>query len=214
MRNPNQALRLRRHPIRRALLRRAATRYAGHGWDVVPGACLAGQRFECDEPGCHAVTCHPGLAGWETAAGHDVPTVRSWWSGRPRAVLLATGRAFDAVEVPGELGRFAAAQVQGPVAVAPSGRWLFLVRAGHPLRPELQGRLDVVLHATGSWVAAPPTAFPGGRMRWEVSPDDFDWRLPDPYSVQAVLLTGLRTVVVSAMAPDQRAALSVLRPAA
>jgi hypothetical protein len=207
------------HPLRRARLRRAAIRFARHGWDVVPGACLAGERFACDEPGCHAVTCHPDRADWAGVAGHDVPAVRAWWRDRPRAVLLATGRAFDAIEVPAELGRFAVGQVQGPVAVAPAGRWLFLVRPGQPLRSELQGRLNIVLHGPGSWVAAPPTPLPGGRMRWEVSPEEYDWRLPEPYSVQAVLLTGLRTVVVSGMQPEQmapghRGPLSALRTAA
>jgi hypothetical protein len=196
-------------------LRRAAIRYAGQGWDVIPGACLAGPRFNCEEAGCYAVACHPGRADWQAVAGHDVPAVRSWWHELPRAVLLATGRAFDAVEVPAELGRFAAGQVQGPVAVAPSGQWLFLVRPGQSLRPELQGRADVVLHGPDSWIAVPPTAFPGGRMRWEVSPARYDWRLPDPYPVQAVLVTALRTVVVSAMALEQRRSIATaLRPAA
>jgi Bifunctional DNA primase/polymerase, N-terminal len=212
MRTPAQ--RIWHQPLRRTLLRRAATRYARHGWDVVPGACLAGDRFACAEAGCYAVACHPDRADWAGVAGHDVAAVRSWWRDRPRAVLLATGRAFDAVEVPAELGRFAAGQVQGPVAAAPSGQWLFLVRPGQPLRPELQGRVDVVLHGRGSWIAAPPTSFPDGRMRWEVSPEEYDWRLPDPYSVQAVLLTGLRTVVVSAMAPERRRSFAALRPAA
>jgi hypothetical protein len=202
------------HPLRRTLLRRAATRYAKHGWDVVPGACFTDGRFVCAEAGCHAVTCHPDRADWAAVAGLEVAAVRSWWHDRPRSVLLATGRAFDAVEVPAELGRFAVGQVQGPVAVAPSGQWLFLVRPGQPLRPELQGRVDVVLHGHGSWIAAPPTSFPDGRMRWEVSPEEYDWRLPDPYSVQAVLLSGLRTVVVSAMTLDRRRSFAALRPAA
>src|SRR2546421_237431 len=114
-------------PLRRAVLRRAATRYAEHGWDVVPGACLAGDRFVCDEAGCHAVTCHPASASWEAAAGHDTATVRAAWRRRPYGVLLASGRGVDALEVTAGLGRFALGQAQGPVAVAPSGRWVFLV---------------------------------------------------------------------------------------
>jgi hypothetical protein len=207
-------------PVRRLLLRRAATRYASNGWDVVPGACLSGSssagspRFVCEEPGCHAIACHPAVTDWAAAAGHDVPAVRKWWRQQPRAVLLATGRAFDAVEVPAELGRFAVSQVQGPVAVAPTGHWLFLVRPGQPLRPELLGRVDVVRHGRGSWIAAPPTVLAAGRMRWEVPPERYGWRLPDPYSVQKVLLTGLRTVVLAMRQPDHRRARSALRPAA
>jgi hypothetical protein len=98
------------------------------------------------------------------------------------------------------------------VAVAPSGGWLFLVRPGDALRPELRGRLDVVRHGLGSWVALPPTEFPGGRMRWEVPPEEYDWRLPDPYSVQALLLTGLRTVPLPMQ--GARTSMAALRPAA
>jgi hypothetical protein len=84
--------------------------------------------------------------------------------------------------------------VQGPIATAPSGRLLFLVRPGEGLRPELTNRLDVVRHGLGSWVPIPPTDHPGGRMRWETPPDEYDWRLPDPYAVQSLLLATLRSM--------------------
>src|SRR2546423_484172 len=158
MRTPAQ--RLWHQPLRRARLRRAATRYARHGWDVIPGACLTGPRFACEEAGCHAVACHPGRADWQAVAGHDVPAVRSWWRDLPRAVLLATGRAFDAIEVPAELGRFAAGQGQGPGAGAPSGQWLFLVRPGQSPRPQVQGRGDAGVHGPGPWVPPSPPAVP------------------------------------------------------
>jgi Bifunctional DNA primase/polymerase, N-terminal len=183
------------HIVRRAVLRRAASRYAMHGWDVVPGAYLAGTRFRCEQPGCHTVACHPAVADWEAAAGHDVAAVRASWQRLPHGVLLATGGALDALEVPAGLGRFALGGAQGPVVVAPSGRWLFLVRAGESLRAELQWRSDVVLHSRGSWIAVPPTPLPGGRMRWEVDPDEVGWRLPESYALQVRLLTGVRTLV-------------------
>jgi len=181
-------------PLRRAVLRRAATRYAEHGWDVVPGACLAGDRFVCDEAGCHAVTCHPASASWEAAAGHDTATVRAAWRRRPYGVLLASGRGVDALEVTAGLGRFALGQAQGPVAVAPSGRWVFLVRPSRRRHRELLDRSDVVLHSANSWVVLPPTPLPGGRMRWEVDPDEVGWRLPDPDDLQALLLTAARAL--------------------
>jgi hypothetical protein len=65
---------------------------------------------------------------------------------------------------------------------------MFLVAPGDSLRPELAAHLDVVLHGPGSWVPAPPTRTPLGRVRWEVHPAVTGWRLPDPYAVQAALL--------------------------
>jgi Bifunctional DNA primase/polymerase, N-terminal len=178
--------------LRRRALRRAALRYADHGWDVVPGACLVGTRFDCGQPGCQTVACHPAVAHWEAVAGHDPYLVRDWWRSLHHAVLLATGRAVDVLEVPAALGRPVAAGVRGPVSVAPSGRMLFLVRPGEGLRPELRRRMDVLLHGLGSWVPLPPTDHPGGRMRWETPPEEYDWLLPDPYPVQSLLLSAVR----------------------
>jgi hypothetical protein len=160
----------------------------------MPGACLIGTRFDCDQPGCHTVSCHPALPHWEAVAGRDPHLIRGWWRELHHAVLLATGRAVDVLEVPAALGRPALPEVRGPVAAAPSGRLLFLVRPGEGLRPELNGRLDVVLHGLGSWVPMPPTDYPGGRMRWETAPDEYEWQLPDPYAVQAVLLAGVHAL--------------------
>src|SRR5690606_37912292 len=41
----------------RSVLRRAALRYADHGWRVVPGAFLADNRYVCG-PLCPTVACH------------------------------------------------------------------------------------------------------------------------------------------------------------
>jgi hypothetical protein len=175
-------------------MRRAALRYADHGWDIVPGACLVGTRFDCDQPGCHTVACHPAVPHWEVVAGRDPHLIRDWWRTLHHAVLLATGRSVDVLEVPMALGRPVAAAVRGPVCVAPSGRMLFLVRPGQGLRPELRQRIDVVLHGIGSWVPLPPTDHPGGRMRWETRPEESDWRLPDSYAVQSLLLAAVQTL--------------------
>jgi hypothetical protein len=104
-------------------------------------------------------------------------------------VLLTTGYAFDVIEVPARIGAPAvqAARV-GPVAVAPTGRWMFLVAPGDGLRPELAGQLDVVLHGTGSWIPAPPTRTPAGPVRWRVSPATTGWRIPGSYDVQRLLV--------------------------
>ncbi|MEV6306811.1 bifunctional DNA primase/polymerase [Actinoplanes sp. NPDC051861] len=166
----------------RARLRRAALRYAAHGWMVTPGAYLSGRRFHCGRPGCPITGCHPALETWAESATGDPARILGWWRHRPHAVLLTTGESFDVLEVPSALARRAPGI--GPAAVTADGRWMFLVRPGLPLRPELDRRLDVVLHGTGSWVPAPPSRMPEGPVRWAVTPDETGWRLPDAGTVQ------------------------------
>jgi len=191
--------------IDRLRLRRAALRYAAHGWPVTPGARLAGPRFSCGRPGCPTVGSHPALEAWEEAATSEAERITRWWRRQPFTVLLATGRAFDVVEVPAHLGLRVLGlarlhsggigpqrrQVRGPVAVTPTGRWMFFVRRGDPLRPELDGHLDVVHHGRGSWVPAPPSRLVEGPVRWAVSPPETRWELPDPYALQALLVDAL-----------------------
>ncbi|MEN3613397.1 bifunctional DNA primase/polymerase [Plantactinospora sp. ZYX-F-223] len=190
----------------RVRLRRIALRYAGHGWQVTPGACLARHRFVCGRAGCPTTGCHPALEQWEQSATADPARVATWWRLRPHSILLATGRAFDVLEVPAYLGRFALEQarprlfgsisglVRGPVAATPGGRWMFLVRPGEPLRPELEHSLYVVRHGPGSWIPAPPTRLPEGTVRWVVSPEETRWRLADPYGVQELIVDALEAV--------------------
>jgi hypothetical protein len=177
--------------LRQARLRRAAVRYAGHGWDVVPGAVRGGDRFRCLAQ-CPTIGCHPDWTAWERTATRDPERVAALWASRPRAVLLATGWAFDVLEVPAFLGAGAGrATVRGPVAVTAAGRWMFLVPPGAALRREFAGRADVVLHGPGSWIPAPPTTTLEGPVRWLVDPEEVSWRLPDARAVQAGLARAL-----------------------
>jgi len=186
--------------FRQARLRRAAVRYAGHGWDVVPGAVRCGDRFRCMTR-CPTMACHPDWAGWEQTATRDPQWVAALWAFRPRAILLATGRAFDVLEVPAFLGAGADRRTaRGPVAVTGAGRWMFLVRPGAVLRAEFADRPDVVLHGAGSWIPAPPTLTLEGRVRWLVDPEEVSWRLPDARQVQAGLA---RALPVPALRPLQ-----------
>jgi hypothetical protein len=179
-------IQLRTRPLHRLRLRRAAHRYAAQGWDVVPGACLVGNRFHCGDPGCPTASCHPAVPDWEEAASHNPYRIAVWWQRWHHTVLLATGRTFDVLELSAAPGRTLVNEVHGPIAVAPPGRWMFLVRPSECLRPELAGHPSVVLHRGGSWIPAPPTRLPSGRVRWEVAPNQCDWQLPDPYAVQQV----------------------------
>lgn len=207
-------------PLDRVRLRRVAIRYAAHGWPVTPGACLTRHRFVCGRAGCPTTGCHPACADWEQSASTDPVRVASWWRDRPHTVLLPTGLAFDVVEVPAYLGRHVlhaararsgparsgAPRGTGPVAVTPNGRWMFLVRPGDPLRPELEHCLYILRHGVGSWMPAPPTRLPEGVVRWVVSPEETRWRLPDSYVVQQLLADALRTLhrAPSAGAPTTR----------
>jgi hypothetical protein len=176
--------------LRRWQLRRAALGYADRGWPVVAGACFTGTRFSCG-PGCQTFACHPALAPWEEHATVDLDALAQIWSRRPYAVLLATGYAFDVLEVPAYMGVDAARSARAPVAVTPLGRWMFLVGVGARLAPALGGHHDVVLHGPGSWIPAPPVRSTHGRVRWVVTPQETDWQVPEPDSVQAALITAL-----------------------
>ncbi|MEV4704999.1 bifunctional DNA primase/polymerase [Actinoplanes sp. NPDC049316] len=189
----------------RLRLRRAALRYARQGWAVTPGAYLSGDRFACGRPGCPIMGCHPAIECWEDDASADPARIAGWWRDRPYTVLLATGGAFDVLEVPAAVGLRVLGAVRlhtgvigperedarGPVAVAPSGRWMFLVRPGDELRPELASCLDVLRHGRGSWIPAAPSRTPDGQVRWAVTPEENGWRLPASATVQAMLLDAL-----------------------
>jgi hypothetical protein len=193
-------------PLDRVRLRRIAMRYAAHGWEVTPGACLAQQRFVCGRAGCPTRGCHPALENWEQAATSDPARIATWWQHRPHGLLLATGRAFDVIEVPAYLGRHvldatrrhgyttSGGRGRTPVAVTPTGRCMFLVRPGDPLRPELDQCLYVVRHGLGSWIPAPPTRLPEGYVRWTVTPEEARWSLPDSYEMQDALVRALRAL--------------------
>lgn len=191
--------------LTRLRLRHAALRFAAHGWQVTPGAWLRTSgtgrsggtvrtgRFDCGRLGCPTTACHPALADWEQAASCDPVRIAEWWRYAPHGVLLPTGLAFDVLEVPAPLGARAVgspawrATGRGPVATTPTGRWMFFVGPGHPLVPELAGRLDVIRHARGSWVPAPPTRLVEGPVQWAVPPPAVAWRLPDGDQVQCAV---------------------------
>jgi hypothetical protein len=193
-----------RAEFERIRLRSGALSYAGHGWAVRPGAYLTRGRFCCGT-GCRTVACHPARPGRTDLVSADPEQVGRWWTQRPFSVLLPTGLAFDALEVSaGPDAALTSAAVGGPIAVTSTGRWMILMQPGSTLRPELAGRTDVVLHGLGSWVPAPPTREPGGRVRWVVSPGQVQWRLPDPCEAQAALVEILPAVGLPPPVPQRR----------
>ncbi len=113
-------------------------------------------------------------------------------------MLLTTGSTFDVIEVVARLGHTAHSLLgyrgaRCPTAVTPAGRWMFYVTAGEVLRPELAARPDVIRHAAGSAVPAPPSRAgrPAERVRWAVSPDRTGWQPGDPAAVQQALTTAV-----------------------
>jgi len=186
--------------VDRIRLRRAAQRYAAHGWAVTPGAYLTQDRFTCGRAGCPIMGCHPAIESWEDDSSTDAGRVARWWRRRPYTVLLATGGKFDVLEVPAAVGLRVLGTVRlhagvlGPVAVTPTGRWMFLVRPGAELRPELVACLDVLHHGRGSWIPAAPSRTPEGPVRWAVAPEQTGWHLPESATVQTMLLDALEAL--------------------
>jgi hypothetical protein len=182
--------------FQRLRLQRAARRYAGHDWPVVPGAWLSGGRFGCDQLGCPTVTCHPALPDWEREPLLDPGRIADWWQRAEYGVLLATGHTFDVLEVAGPVGRRLAEEVRGPVAVAPPQRWMFLIQAGADLIAE---HSSVVVHRGGSWIPAPPTPLPTGTVRWVTRPGEYGWEPADPVRVQRTAARLLRASMRGSM---------------
>jgi bifunctional DNA primase/polymerase-like protein len=149
-------------------------------------------RYVCG-PLCPTVAVHPAVDQWELAASSEWSDVDGWWRNSPYSVLLATGATFDVIEVSARVGAAAVQRVRTvPVAVDPVGRWMFLVASGATLDPDLRASHDTVLHGPGSWIPAPPTRTPGGRIRWELHPAAVGWHIPDARVLQQVLAAPMR----------------------
>ncbi|MCI0385378.1 bifunctional DNA primase/polymerase [Streptomyces sp. CNQ085] len=168
-------------------------------WDVFPGAWLEVERgiprCSCGAADCGAPGAHPTRPDWAAQATSGATAVRRMWADRPRAsVLLPTGRAFDAIEVPETTGCLALARMErmgvavGPVTGTPKGRMLFFVQPGGASRmPDLvrrlgwsPGALDLTVRGDGDWVAAPPTRVGArGAVLWVRQPADTGHRLPE-----------------------------------
>lgn len=182
-------------------MRRAALRYAAHGWPVVPGSfagSVAGTHA-CERVACLARGTHPAVPDWSEAATTEPGRIAEWWARVRYAIVLPTGTAFDVVEVHADLGAAVRdllvdrrGRPAAPIAVTPNGRWQVLVRPGTPLRADLAGRAGVMLHGAGSWVLGPPSPLPTGTVRWLVSPRAVNWRPADPDAVQRALAAPVR----------------------
>src|ERR1039457_3345654 len=121
----------------------AAAGYAAMGWPVCAGAYPPGRSqhagetsrgCSCDRIGCPAPGAHPMSPTWQMQATADPALAARWWAARPEAnVILVTGRTFDALDVPAEVGHAALNRMEqsgvepGPVALSAGNRALFFV---------------------------------------------------------------------------------------
>ncbi|MFJ9854172.1 bifunctional DNA primase/polymerase [Streptomyces sp. NPDC101150] len=178
----------------------AAVRYADERhWDVFPGAWLEHDgetpRCSCDADDCTAPGAHPTAPGWAGQASGSASAVRRMWSKQPRAsILLPTGRAFEALDVPETAGCLALARMErmdlplGPVTRTPDRRMLFLVLPGASAKVPDRVRslgwppaaLDLICRGEGEYIAAPPTRMaPHGCVQWVRRPTATNRWLPD-----------------------------------
>lgn len=189
-----------------------AVRYAQErAWDVFPGTWLEADagvpRCSCGASGCTAPGAHPARRDWSGEVTGSATTARRLWAERPRAaVLLPTGRAFDALEVPQMAGCLALARLErtartaptgsaatataapGPVTCTPDGRMVFFVLPGTAPRladavrklGHSPGALPLTVRGEGDWVAAPPTRLgTRGSVQWARQPTAANRWLPD-----------------------------------
>jgi hypothetical protein len=187
---------------RRAVARMvvAAAGYAGMGWPVCAGAYPPGRSHRagetsrgcsCDRIGCPAPGAHPMSPAWQMQATSDPALVVRWWAARPEAnVILVTGRTFDALDVPAEVGHVALNRMEqsgvepGPVALSAGNRAIFFVATrGNPddedewwscrldCEPEKVAEVTGLRwHCRDSYVLAPPSRYGNGLTAQWVRP--------------------------------------------
>lgn len=187
---------------------RAATEFVRRGWTVQPGTFWAGNPRAWR--GKREVRRLQPLADdWQNARVSEPETALGIWTRAPYSILLACGEVLDGVEVSALHGQRARLELNesgalGPIVDTPFGTWLFLVRSGHALRPELAANCGVHLFSTGSWLALPPTIQAGVPYRWSVPPAAAGWRIPDSREIQEVLVRTAKRPSTGRFRPDGR----------
>jgi Bifunctional DNA primase/polymerase, N-terminal len=193
----------------------AAIRFAAMGWPVCAGAFVPvrPQRSaevrscSCDRIGCPSPGAHPLSPAWQLLASTDPELVARWWMATPEAnVLLVTGRVFDVLDVPAEVGMTVLSRLgsadprSGPVAIGAGNRAHFFVRTrGAPddesewwschldCEPEEVAEVTGLRwHCRDSYVLAPPSRHhSSGMARWLRDPAGYP--LPDGVRVLEML---------------------------
>lgn len=178
----------------------AAVRYAEERhWDVCPGTWLepagGAERCSCGEAGCAAPGAHPTRTDWAGRATGSGAAARRMWTRHPRSsILLPTGRAFDAIDVPESAGFLALARMErmslplGPVTRTPDRRMQFFVLPGAAAKADALVRrvgwdaaaIGLRGFGEGHYVTAPPTRVGGaGAVQWARGPSAANRWLPE-----------------------------------
>lgn len=146
----------------------AALVYASHGWPVFPLVPKDKRPLTTD--------------GFKSATSDRV-TILDWWGKWPEANIgLATGIAFDVLDVDGDVGRTTLQMVldsvgvtyrhTGPVTVTGKGWHYYFAPTGRGNRANMQGDSDTKTNldfrGLGGYVVAPPSLHPlGHRYTWD-----------------------------------------------
>ncbi|MCU1684958.1 MAG: hypothetical protein JWQ81_5697 [Amycolatopsis sp.] len=175
-------------------LRAEAIGLAWRGWPVLPGTYPAPVRGEDDELSWRSPV--PTQENWRELIGTNPHEVATWFTGKTRSLLVATGTVLDAIEVDDDLGRRAAKLLRAtghpaPIVALPNGRWLFLTTVGDRIPAELAADASIQWHGTDSWIPLPPTPFQHGVVHWRVKPEVWGWQLPEAAAVHEVLVRAL-----------------------
>jgi Bifunctional DNA primase/polymerase, N-terminal len=158
---------------------RTAQAYAALGMAVVPmHAAQPGGRCSCADPGCSDPGKHPRLRGWTRLAATDPAVAGEWWRQWPDANLgLATGRAFDVLDVDGQQGvetlrailSIDPAEHPGPVVRTGGGGWhLLYAPTGLGNRVGLLAGVD--WRGRGGLIVTPPSCHTSGRRYHWIRP--------------------------------------------
>lgn len=174
-------------------IRDSAVSCARHGWPICPGT------YQLDETDrwwgrSDSHMLEPAEADWPDSVITDPDTAEDMWSRRPYNVLLACGPVLDVIELPRQIGKAVVPALHargsaGPVVTTPYRTMLLIVDVrSAPHTVEHPGHS--VPYA--SWVPLPPSSAEHRLFRWEVSPEDVDWKLPamEPVWEQLREITG------------------------
>jgi len=148
----------------------AALVYASHRWPVFPLIPKDKRPLTND--------------GFKSATS-DRDTILAWWNQWPEANIgLATGIAFDVLDVDGEVGRKELLKVldsigvtyrhAGPVVITGKGWHYYFAPTGHGNRANIRGdgdtKTNLDFRGLGGYVVAPPSLHPlGHRYRWDAT---------------------------------------------
>ncbi len=169
---------------------------------VAPGTAVTDDgRCSCGNAQCPRPGLHPQVADWQQNMASRPEDAGWYWGHDPApALIVPTGRRFDALEMPAPfgsrlLGRSIADGVVGGPIISVGERWYVFTRVT-TVPPAVDVLDGVVWHGSGHYVVWPPSGSRGGlRARWIVAP-------PQPWDGEVLPHAGeLLTFLLTDTAP-------------